>query len=77
MKVQYTKEHTDQYGDTFQPGWVAEHTDAEAQRRIDLGLCVQADKEARSRRQTIKAPPSVECVPEIEMKKPILGLKSK
>jgi hypothetical protein len=69
MKVQYTKRFTDEYGDTFQAGWVAEHTDAEASRRIAKGVCVEVDKEARSRRQALAVAPSVECVPEGQAKK--------
>lgn len=64
MKVKYCKIYTDQYGDTFLPGWVAEHTDAEAARRIALNVCTEVDKESRSRRGLPDAPPSVECVPE-------------
>lgn len=70
MKVKYTKTHRDEFGDTFLPGWVAEHTDAEAARRIALGVCVEVDKESRSRRGLPDAPPSVECVPIQEEKKP-------
>lgn len=77
MKVKYTTIHLDQYGDTFLPGWVAEHTDSEAARRIALGVCVEVDKESRSRRGLPDAPPSVECVPINEENKPLNGLKSK
>lgn len=77
MKVKYTKSHTDEFGDTYQAGWVAEHTDAEAARRIALGVCEEVDKDARSRRQAPEVLASVECVPEAPANKPILGLKSK
>lgn len=77
MKVQYTKQFTDEHGDTFQAGWVAEHTDAEAARRIALKVCVEVDQEARSRRQAIEVAPSVECVPEKKEIGSIFGLKSK
>jgi hypothetical protein len=76
MKVQYTKQFTDEYGDTFQAGWVAEHTDAEGARRIAKGVCIEVDKEARSRRQALIAP-SVECVPEKKESGSFMGLKSK
>ena len=77
MKVKYTKVFTDEYGDTFCPGWVAEHTDAEGQRRIDLGVCVQVDQDSRSRRQAPEVAPSVECVPEKKESGSVFGLKSK
>jgi len=77
MKVKYIKTYTDEYGDTFHPGWVAEHTDAEGARRIAKGVCVEVDKESRSRRQAPEKSASIECVPEIQEKKPFLGLKSK
>jgi hypothetical protein len=76
MKVQYTKQFTDEHGDTFQSGWVAEHTDAEAARRIAKGVCVEVDKEARSRRQALSGAPSVECVPEQKESGSIFGLKN-
>lgn len=63
MKVKYIKKHTDEYNDTFLPGWVAEHTDAEGQRRIDLGVCEEVDPEARAFKYKIDAPLSIEeCV---------------
>lgn len=64
MKVKYKKTHTDEYNDTYQPGWVAEHTDAEGQRRIDLGVCEQVDDNARAFKYKAGAPLSIdECVP--------------
>jgi|APGre2960657404_1045060.scaffolds.fasta_scaffold94188_2 hypothetical protein len=77
MKVKYTKVFTDEYGDTFCPGWVAEHTDAEGQRRIDLGVCVEVDQEARSRRQAPEVATSVECVPDAAQKAGIFGKTNK
>lgn len=77
MKVQYTKTYTDIHGDTFEPGWVAEHTDAEGARRIAKGVCVEVDKESRSRRQALTVAPSVECVPEKKESGSFMGLKSK
>lgn len=77
MKVKYIKVYTDEYGDTFCPGWVAEHTDSEAARRINSGVCVQVDKDARSRRQAPELAPSVECVPEAAPKAGIFGKTNK
>ena len=63
MKVKYTKTHTDEYGDTFQPGWVAEHTDADGARRIALGVCEEVNQEARAFKYKQDAPLSIdECV---------------
>lgn len=77
MKVKYIKKHTDEYNDTFQPGWVAEHTNAEGARRIALGVCVEVDQEARSRRQAPEIQASVECVPEAAQKAGIFGKSNK
>ena len=77
MKVQYITKFKDQYGDTFQSGWVAEHTDAEAARRIALGVCVEVDKEARSRKGEPLKAASTECVPEQKEHKTFHGFKSK
>ena len=91
MKVKYTKTYTDEYNSTFQPGWVAEHTDPEGQRRIELGVCEQVDQEARAFKYKAGAPLSIDvCVGEgapdpiahkvisqPQTKKPLLGLKSK
>ena len=64
MKVKYTKVFTDEYGDNFQPGWVAEHTDSEGQRRIDAGVCIEVNPEARAFKYKLDAPLSIdECVP--------------
>ena len=76
MKVKYTKTFTDEYGDTYQPGWVAEHTDAESARRVAAGVCVEVDSEARSRRQAPEVLPSLECVPEKEHNEPKSAFKN-
>ena len=76
MKVQYIKEHIDgKY--VFPAGCVAEHSEPDAAKVIKLGVAVQVDNEARSRRQALEKPASIECVPEVEKPKPILGFKSK
>lgn len=63
MKVKYKKTHQDEYGDIFQPGWVAEHTDAEGARRIALGVCEEVNPEARAFKYKVDAPLSIEeCV---------------
>lgn len=51
MNVQYTQDHEDEYGQKFKKGWTAAHTDAEGQRRIDLGVCMRVSDEARARKQ--------------------------
>ena len=53
MKVQYLKKHTDEHGFVFESGWTAEHTDAEAQRRIDDGICQKVADGAYPRRQEV------------------------
>jgi len=75
MKVKYTKTYKDEYGDTFQPGWVAEHTDAEGARRIAKGVCVEVNPEARAFKYKVDAPLSIEecvTVPE-EQPSPFFG----
>lgn len=63
MKLKYTKTYTDEFGDVFQPGWVAEHTDAEGARRIALGVCEEVNPEARAFKYKMDAPLSIEeCV---------------
>ena len=63
MKLKYTKTYTDEFGDIFQPGWVAEHTDAEGARRIALGVCEEVNPEARAFKYKVDAPLSIEeCV---------------
>lgn len=63
MKVKYTQTYKDEYNDTYQPGWVAEHTDAEGARRIALDVCEEVDKDARAFKYKVDAPLSIdECV---------------
>lgn len=59
MKVQYLKNHTDEYGQKFLFGWSCEHTDAEGQRRINAGICKRIADDARARKQTVVV---TECV---------------
>lgn len=69
MKVRYTKTYTDEFGDVFQPGWVAEHTDADGARRIALGVCEEVNPEARAFKYKVDAPLSIEeCVTNPEEK---------
>lgn len=56
MKVQYIKDYLDLSippGFIFRAGWTAEHDNPEGQRRIDAGLCIEVDREARARKSTI------------------------
>jgi len=53
MKVQYTQKYTDADGFTFESGWTAEHTDAEAERRIADGVCQRVSDGAYPRRQEV------------------------
>lgn len=61
MKVRYCKVYTDEFNDTFQPGWVAEHTDADAGRRIALGVCVQVADDAKALKLSPASELMVEC----------------
>ena len=69
MKVQYTKTYTDKFNHTFEPGWVAEHSDAEGQRRIDAGVCIKVSNEARTFKLKPVQAPALLCVPD-EPKEP-------
>ena len=53
MKVQYLKNHTDEYGMTYLKGWTAEHDEPTSRARIAAGLCVEVDKDLFARRQTV------------------------
>lgn len=64
MKVQYKQSYTDEFGHKFQPGWVAEHTDAEAERRIALGVCLRVSNDARTFQLKPAKTAVTECVPE-------------
>ena len=71
MKVKYTKAYTDEFGDVFQSGWVAEHTDPEGARRIALGVCVEVDSAARALKYQPNAELSIEaCVDDQDAPKP-------
>lgn len=72
MKVRYTQEYTDQYDDFFPEGCVAEHTDAEAGRRIALGVCEQVDDATKALRYQVGAELVVEgCVPPDQLEEPM------
>lgn len=82
MKVRYNQEYTDEYNAIYPNGCVAEHTDAEAGRRIALGVCEQVDDATKALRYQVGAQLVVDsCVPEddgpFEMKqaKPPLVVK--
>lgn len=55
MKVKYIKTYTDEFNDTFECGWVAEHTDAEALRRIALGVCEEVGADTKALRYKVGA----------------------
>ena len=38
MKIKFLKEHTDGFGKTYQPGWVAEWSQPDAERAIKEGF---------------------------------------
>jgi hypothetical protein len=63
MKVRYIKNHTDEHGQFFPAGCVAEHPETEGMARIVAGVCKETDPDAYSRRQPLSAPLPVECVP--------------
>jgi hypothetical protein len=53
MKFQYLIDYPDPSvapGFVFEKGWTAEHTEAEGQRRVDLGVCIPVDPNAYARR---------------------------
>lgn len=65
MKVRYTKYYKDEFETEFQPGWVGEHSEPEGRRRIALGVCEEADANARAFKYEEDAPLSIEqCVAE-------------
>lgn len=72
MKVRYTKQYTDQHGMVFSPGWIAEHSDPEALRRINLGVCEQVTADgAKSLKLAPENPVFAECAaPEIPAEEP-------
>ena len=60
MRILFLKPYPDPYNPTrtYQPGWVAEFTDADGQRAIDAGVAELAPPGALSRKG---AAPSLEC----------------
>lgn len=50
MKIRYTKQFTDEYGVTFNPGWVAEHSQSDCEKRIASGVAVAAEDGSRALR---------------------------
>lgn len=65
MKVRYIKNHTDEFGQYFPIGCVAEHPDSEGQARIALGVAEETNKNAFSRRLPPEQAVSLECVPSV------------
>jgi hypothetical protein len=66
MKVRYTKDYTDEYGQFFPAGCVAEHPETEGMKRIVAGVCKETDPDAYSRRQPLSAPLPVECATNLQ-----------
>ena len=64
MKIQFTKTYLDPTvpGRFFQPGWVAEFTDADAERAIAAGFAVPAPVDAFCRKYAAPELVSAECV---------------
>lgn len=76
MKVRYCKTYTDEFGDTFQPGWVAEHTDADAERRIALGVCEQVSEDAKALKLAPSAELQLECAEPSPLESPLPPAKA-
>lgn len=62
MKVRYIQQYTDSHGDTFRPGWIAEHAEPDAIYRIGIGVCVEVTEDgAKSLRIPEEKPIFTEC----------------
>ena len=62
MKVRYIKNHTDEFGQVFPKGCVAEHDEKTAEDRIAHGLCEETNQNAFSRRMPAEVAVSTDCV---------------
>ena len=58
MKIQFTNLHTDDFDKTYQPGWVADWSQPDAERAIEEGFAVVAPEGAYPRKQPA---PVLEC----------------
>lgn len=58
MKIQFTKQHTDPFGKTYLPGWVADWSQPDGERAIAEGFAIHAPEGAYPRKQ---AAPVLEC----------------
>jgi hypothetical protein len=56
MKVRYTKRFTDEHGMTFLPGWVAEHSQSDCEKRISQGFAAPVEDGTRALRYAPSAP---------------------
>lgn len=65
MKVRYKRDYQDEYGQHFPAGCVAEHTEADCNARVALGVAEIVSGDAYSRRLPVSAPLSFECAPEV------------
>lgn len=52
MKIQFTAPHTDVFGMTYLPGWVADWSEPDAKAAIAAGVAVLAPANALSRKTT-------------------------
>lgn len=58
MKIQFVKQHTDAFGKTYLPGWVADWSEPDAKAAIAAGVAVEAPPGAYPRKH---AAPVFEC----------------
>jgi hypothetical protein len=64
-KIRFAKTYTTPDPDnfTFQPGWVAEFSDSDAERLVSDGYGAIVPPDTRCRRTPAAAPVSAECIP--------------
>ena len=60
MKVQYLQQYTDDFGFTYKCGWTAEHTDPDAERLIEHGICKRVADDVKPTKSELV---TTECVP--------------
>lgn len=56
MKIRYIKHYTDEHNTTFLPGWVAEHSQSDCEKRVALGVAIYAEEGTRALRYSASAP---------------------
>ena len=62
MRIRYIKAYTDEFGQYFPAGCVGEHTEADCQARINLGVAEVTDQDARLRIVPLEQEVSTQCV---------------